>query len=239
MAGRRQPLAVLRAAIEQYDMLTDGDAVAVGVSGGKDSVALLYLLAALRRFYPQSFSLHAVTLDLCFDGMETDYRAITALCERLEVPHTVKRTQLWNVVQEKQNGQTPCSLCARLRRGALHRTAQELGCNVVALGHHQDDAAETLLMSLLSNASLDCFSPNSYLDRRELRLIRPMVFLKEREIEAFVRREALPVVPSRCPVDGCTQRQHIKEQIAALTPRYGDVSDKLVQAMQKAGLHGW
>lgn len=239
MAGRRESLSVLRAAVDHYDMIAEHDTIAVGVSGGKDSVALLTLLAELRRFYPRPFTLHAVTLDPCFNGEETDYTPIAALCERLNVPYTVRRTQLWDVVQEKQNGQTPCSLCARLRRGALHRAAQELGCRTVALGHHEDDAAETLMMSLLSNATLDCFSPKSYLDRRELTLIRPMVFLKEREIEAFVKREGLPVIPSRCPVDGCTNRQQTKDLLASLSEMYGDVTDKVVQAMQKSGLNKW
>ncbi len=239
MAGRREPLSVLRAAVDQYTMITENDAIAVGVSGGKDSVALLQLLAELRRFYPRRFTLHAVTLDPCFNGEETDYTPIAQLCERLDVPYTVRRTQLWDVVTEKQNGQTPCSLCARLRRGALHRAAQELDCRTVALGHHEDDAAETLMMSLLANASLDCFSPKSYLDRRELTLIRPMVFLKEREIAAYVKREGLPVISSRCPVDGCTNRQQTKELLASLSETYGDVTEKIVQAMQKAKLNKW
>lgn len=239
MAGRREPLAVLRAAVERYDMIQAGDTVAVGVSGGKDSVALLCLLAQLRRFYPKPFTLHAITLDPCFDGEETDYGEIAVLCEHLDVPYAVHRTQLWSAVKEKIGEQNPCSLCARLRRGALHRTAVELGCRTVALGHHQDDAAETLLMSLLSGATMDCFAPKSFLDRREVTLIRPLVFLQEREIEAYVRREGLPVVRSRCPVDGCTNRQQMKDLIASLKPQYGDVSEKVVQAMQKADLNGW
>ena len=239
MAGRREPLAVLRAAVEEYGMLGAGDAVAVGVSGGKDSVALLSLLAQLRRFYPQPFTLHAITLDPCFDGEETDYSAIEALCRSLDVPYTVRRTRLWEAVREKMGDRTPCSLCARLRRGALHRAAVELGCRTVALGHHEDDAAETLLMSLLSGGTLECFSPKSYLDRREITLIRPMVFLKESEIEAYVRREGLPVVKSRCPVDGCTNRQQMKDLIASLGAQYGDVADSIVHAMQKADIHGW
>ncbi len=239
MATKREPLSVLRAAVDQYGMIAEDDAIAVGVSGGKDSMALLCLLAQLRRFYPIRFTLHAVTLDPCFDGVETDYTAVATWCEEHEIPYTVKRTRLWDVVTEKQGEENPCSLCARLRRGALHRAAVELGCRTVALGHHQNDAAETLLMSLLSGASFDCFSPKSYLDRREITLIRPMVFLKEDEIARFVRREGLPVVASRCPVDGCTNRQQMKEFIAALQPQYGDVNEKIVQAMQKADLNKW
>ena len=195
-------------------------------------------LAQLRRFYPHSFELIAVSLDPCFDG-EEDFSAIESLCEQLDVPYVVKRTELWNVVREKMGDDTPCSLCARLRRGTLHRVAKELGCNVVALGHHRDDAAETVLMNLLSGATLGCFSPKSYVDRSELWLIRPMVFLTEAEIAAFVKREGLPVVKSRCPVDGVTHRQQTKELIAQLSDTYGDVGGKITDALQKSGLNGW
>lgn len=233
------PLSVLRAAVDRYAMIGDGDAVAVGVSGGKDSVALLTLLARLRRFYPHPFTLHALTLDPCFDGVEGDYTPLAALCDRLEVPYTVRRTHLWETVTEQVGDHTPCSLCARLRRGTLHRTALELGCRTLALGHHRDDAAETFMMNLLSGATLDCFAPKTYLDRRGITLIRPLVFLEEREVAAFVRRENLPTVPSRCPVDGCTHRQEMKELLSTLSAQYGDVNDKLIHAMQKAHLHGW
>lgn len=234
----RDLLAPFRAAVDAYDMIPDGAHVAIGVSGGKDSVALLVLLAQLRRFYPHTFSLSAITLDPCFDG-EGDYTAIADLCERLEVPFVLKRTRLWETVQEKLEDETPCSLCARFRRGTLHRVAKEHGCDVVALGHHQDDAAETVLMNLFSGATLSCFSPKSYLDRSELTLIRPMVYLTEREIEAFVKREGLPVIPSRCPVDGQTHRGQTKELIASLSAQYGDVSRKIVDALQKSHLSGW
>ncbi len=239
MANKRELSALVRAAVERYGMITEGDAIAVGVSGGKDSVALLCLLAELRRFYPHSFTLHAITLDPGFYGVQEDYSAIAALCDQLDVPYTVRRTQLWDVVREKQGDKPPCSLCARLRRGALHRTAVELGCRTVALGHHQDDAAQTLLMSLFSGATLDCFSPKSYLDRRGITLIRPLVFAEEREIAAYVRREGLPTVKSRCPVDGCTHRTQVQELLESLTPHYGNVSEKIMQAMQKANLNGW
>lgn len=238
MAGRRELSALVRAAVERYDMIAEGDRIAVGVSGGKDSVALLALLVELHRFYPRRFSLTAITLDPGFDG-ESDYSELAALCEQWQVPYVLRRTHLWDVVQEKGAGQAPCSLCARLRRGALHRTAIELGCRTVALGHHQDDAAETMLMNLLSGATLDCFSPKSYLDRREITLIRPLVFAQEREIEAYVRREKLPIVRSRCPVDGDTHRQRVKELIAGLSQDYGEVSEKIVAALQKAEIGGW
>ena len=235
MSHHRELLAPLRAAVDEYEMIREGDRVAVGVSGGKDSVALLVLLARLRRFYPRSFSLTAITLDPSFNG-EEDYTAIASLCERLDVPYVVKRTQLWETVKGEES---PCSLCARMRRGTLHRVAVEEGCNVVALGHHEDDAAETLLMNLLSGATCECFSPKSYLDRRQITLIRPMVYIAEAELTAFVRREQLPTVKSQCPMDGCTARQEMKDLIGGLSQTYGDVNHKLVSALKKGHISKW
>ena len=239
MAGKRDLLSPLRAAVDEYGMLSHGDAVAVGVSGGKDSLVLLSLLAQLRRFHPSEFSLTAVTLDMGFDGEPTDLSAVAALCDTLQVPYIVERTRLWDTVKEKQGGDKPCSLCAKLRRGALHRVAVEAGCNVVALGHHQNDAAETAMMNLLSGATFGCFSPKSELDRRGITLIRPMIYLTEAEIAAYAVRENLPVVPSRCPVDGCTGRQEMKELLAALSRTYGSVDRKIVDALKKGQISNW
>lgn len=239
MSGNRDLLGPFRAAVDTYGMIEAGDRIAVGVSGGKDSVALLVLLARLRRFYPQPFDLTAITLDPGFNDEQSDYSAIAGLCRQLEVPYLLRRSKLWDAVKEHIGEENPCSLCARLRRGTLHRTAKEAGCNKVALGHHQDDAAETVLMNLLSGAMIACFSPKSYLDRSDLTLIRPMLFLTEQEIVAFVRREGLPVVKSSCPVDGATHRQRAKELIAGLSGSYGDVSHKITEALQKAHISGW
>lgn len=239
MSGNRDVSAPFRAAVDAYGLIEAGDHIAVGVSGGKDSLALLVLLAELRRFYPQPFTLTAITLDPSFNGEEGDYSAVAQLCDRLEVPYVLKRTKLWNAVKEHIGDENPCSLCARLRRGTLHRVAKEVGCNKVALGHHQDDAAETVLMNLLSGATIGCFSPKSYLDRSDITLIRPMVFLTEREIAAFVQREGLPIVKSRCPADGATHRQRAKDLIGQLSETYGDVSRKLTEALQKAHISGW
>ena len=232
-------LGLMRAAIQRYDMIQPHDRIGVGVSGGKDSVALLTLLAGLRSFYPVPFTLTAITLDPQFDGRPGDYTALMQLCQQLQVPFVLRPTRLWEVVFEQRNESSPCSLCARMRRGALHRTAIEAGCNVVALGHHKDDAAETFLMNLLAGGTLGCFSPKSYLDRRQITLIRPLAFMEERDIAAFVQRHNLPIVKSRCPVDGCTNRQQTKELLASLKPAYGDLTEKILHAMQKNGLDGW
>lgn len=240
MSSKRDLLSPLRAAVDTYDMIQENDNIAVGVSGGKDSVALLVLLARLRRFYPKPFTVTAITIDPCFEGKEGDYTPVAKLCEQLDVPFVLKRTKLWDAVLEHiDDGETPCSMCARLRRGTLHRVAAEEGCRTIALGHHQDDAAQTVLMNLFAGATLSCFSPKSYLDRADVTVIRPMIYLKEQEIDAFVRGEGLPTIPSGCPVDGKTHRQDVKDLLGTLSKTYGDVSEKITDALQKAKLNGW
>ena len=232
-------LAPMRAAVQQYHMISPGDSIAVGVSGGKDSVALLAALVRLRQFYPIPFTLTAITLDPCFDGQPGDFSPLEACCREWDIPYLLKRTGLWDVVFEQRQEKNPCSLCARMRRGILHRTAKEAGCNVIALGHHQDDAAQTFWMNLLEGGTLGCFSPKSYLDRQQLTLIRPFVFVKETTIASAVRRLELPVIPSRCPVDGCTHRGQAGDQLKELSRLYGPVDQKILHALQKAGLNGW
>ena len=239
MGAEKELLSRLRAAVERYDMITQGDRIAVGVSGGKDSVALLFLLSRLRSFFPVPFTLTAITLDPCFGGQEGDFSPIAALCDRLEIPFVLKRTRLGEVIFEQRQEKNPCSLCARMRRGLLHRTAVEEGCRIVALGHHEDDVAQTFWMNLLSGGTIGCFSPKSYLDRRGITLIRPMVFLSEAAIARFVQAQGLPVVSSRCPVDGQTHRAQTARLLAALSSLYGPLNGKILSALQKAGINGW
>ena len=229
----------MRAAMEQYDMIEDGDVVAVGVSGGKDSVALLTALAGLRRFYPKKFELKAITLDPCFCGKEGDYSKLKKLCEGLGVDYTVKKTNLYHIIFETRKEKNPCSLCARMRRGMLHDTAKELGCNKIALGHHLDDAAQTVLMNLFNGGTFSCFSPKSYLSRKELYMIRPMIFVPERYIEKLVKRENLPIVKSACPADGVTERQDMNDLIEQLGGKYENLPSKLIHALQKGKVSGW
>ncbi|MDD4414318.1 MAG: tRNA 2-thiocytidine biosynthesis TtcA family protein [Oscillospiraceae bacterium] len=232
-------LSPFRAAVERYEMIKPGDRIAVGLSGGKDSVALLVLLQRLQRFYPASFELTAITLDPCFGGIEHDYTSVTRLCNQIGVLHIIKRTRLGEIIFEERRENNPCSLCARMRRGALHKTAQEAGCNVVALGHHKDDAAQTLLMNLFAGGRISCFSPVSELTQRQLRIIRPLVFIEEKEIGSAVVRCGLPVVKSRCPADGKTHRQEMNDLIAELSNKYGGLSERIIGAMQKGGISGW
>ena len=172
-------LGYVRCALDKYKMIDEGDNIAVAVSGGKDSVALLAALGAIRRFYPIKFSLTAITIDPCFNGQETDYSPIEKLCEEMEIPYIIKRTELGTIIFETRKEKNPCSLCARMRRGLLHDTTKEAGCNKIALGHHLDDAAETFMMNLFSGGRISCFSPVSYLSRKELYMIRPLVLARE------------------------------------------------------------
>lgn len=232
-------LSRFQAAVERYEMIKAGDHIAVGLSSGKDSIALLVMLQRLRRFYRFPFKVTAITLDPCFGGEKNDYSPVTSLCEELEIPHIIKRTRLGEIVFEERKESNPCSLCARMRRGALHKAAQVAGCNVVALGHHKDDAAQTLLMNMFAGGTIGCFSPVTELTRRELRLIRPMIFIEEKDIASAVRCCGLPVVKSRCPVDGKTHRNEVRRLIAVLSEQYGEINERIIGAMQKGGISGW
>lgn len=235
----KQLLSLARCAMEKYRMVDSGDRVAVGVSGGKDSIALLCVLSELQRFYPEPFSVTALALDPCFGGRETDYSGLKELCRRLHTPLVIRRSSLGRVIFEERGEKNPCSLCARMRRGMLHDMAKAAGCNKIALGHHADDAAETFLMNLLFGGRLGCFSPVSYLSRKGVTLIRPFVFTREAEIAQAARRCRLPVVKSACPVDGCTRREEMKRLTASLSAAYGDAVEKITGALQKGGLSGW
>ena len=232
-------LGYIRSAVQDYNMIEDGDRIAVGLSGGKDSVALLAALAKLRSFYPKKFDLVAITLDMRFGGEDTDYSALEELCARLEVPYVIKRTQLAEVIFDLRQESNPCSLCARMRRGILHDAAKENGCNKIALGHHLDDVAETFMMNLLRGGTVDCFSPVTYLSRKDLYMIRPMVYARESDCARAVRRGELPVVKSKCPADGVTAREQAKQLLNSLEKEYGDVRNKILGAMQRKNINGY
>ena len=232
-------LSLTRAAVDKYNMIEAGDKIAVGVSGGKDSLALLYALAKLRDFYPKPFSLVAITLDYQFNGIAEDYTAIEALCKKLQVEYIVRRTNLWEVIFKTRKEKNPCSLCAKMRRGLLHDTAVANGCNKVALGHHLDDAAETFLMNLLNGGKIGCFSPVSYLSNKKLYLIRPLIFAYEKDVAAAARRANLPVIKSRCPMDKVSNRQNMKELLKALEKDYPAVRKKIVGALERSHIDNW
>ncbi len=232
-------LSLARAAAEKYDMIENGDKIAVCVSGGKDSVALLKCMVELNRFYPKKFELCAITIDPCFFGKEGDYSAIETLCVNSGVPYTVKRTDLYNIIFETRKEKNPCSLCSRMRRGLIHDTAKELGCNKIALGHHMDDAAETFIMNLFSGGRAECFSPVSYLSRKDLYMIRPLIFAYESDIEKAVRKENLPIIKSECPADEKTHREETKALLKELEKKYPAIRQKIIGAMQTGNISGW
>lgn len=232
-------LGYMRKAVEDFDLIHDGDKIAVGVSGGKDSLVLLYGLVLLKRFIGIDYSVTAITLDPCFNGVCTDYSEISEFCEKLGIEYIIKRTQIGEIVFDVRKEEHPCSLCARMRRGALHDAAKDAGCNVVALGHHNDDAVETFLMNLYIEGRIGCFSPKSYLSRKELYLIRPMVLAPESEIRKAANKNSLPVVKSKCPADGKTKREEMKEYILKMNRESRGFSERIFGAMRRSGIDGW
>lgn len=229
----------VRAAIDKYNMINAGDNIAIGISGGKDSIFLLYALATLRGYYPKSFNIVGITVDPCFGGHETDFTSVSALCQELKVPYHIQRTDLSEIIFDIRREKNPCSLCAKMRRGILHNMAVESGCNSIALGHHFDDAATTFFMNLLNGGTLSCFSPVSYLSRRDLQMIRPLIFCEESDIIRIIKKLKLPVVASACPVDGHTERKIVDELVLSLENQYPHLRKKVIGALERAHVDGW
>ena len=227
----------VRRAVDDYEMIRAGDRVAVGVSGGKDSMLLLLALAHLRRFYPQPFELEAVTVELGFPGM--DFTPVEALCRELEVPYTRLPTDIKEVVFDVRQESNPCALCAKMRRGALNNCLRERGIGKLALGHHFDDAVETFMMSLLFEGRLSCFRPVTYLDRSGITQIRPLIYAGEQRIANLADRLGVPVVENPCPQDKASKRYEIKQLLQAMGQQYPDMKSKIFGAMQRLPLEGW
>ena len=229
----------MRAAMEKYDMIQDGDRIAVGLSGGKDSVALLAALAEMRRFYPAKFDLVAVTVDMRFDGVDTDYTVFEEFCKKIDVPYVIKRTELADIIFNIRKESNPCSLCAKMRRGILHDIAIENGCNKVALGHHMDDAVETFFMNLLKGGNISSFFPVTYMSRKNLYIIRPMVLASESLVAGAVKHFNLPVEKSKCPMDKTSEREKTKDLVKMLNKEYPQLREKVIGAMQRRGIDNW
>ena len=227
----------VRRAVDDYDMILEGDRVAVGVSGGKDSMLLLLALSHLRRFYPRRFTLEAVTVELGFEGM--DFTPVKELCEKLEVPYTCLRTDIKEVVFDVRKEENPCSLCAKMRRGAINDLIRQRGVNKLALGHHFDDAVETFMMSLLFEGRLSCFRPVTYLDRSGVTQIRPLIYAGEQKIANLAAQLEIPVVENPCPQDKTSKRYEIKQLLKGMSAEYPDMKSKIFGAMQRMPLPGW
>ena len=229
-------LGCIRKADTDFEMIAPGDRIAVGVSGGKDSLLLLHALSLYRRFSGKDFTLQAITLKL---GLEPfDVTPIAALCERIDVPYTVIDTEIAHIIFDLRKETNPCALCAKMRRGALNDAAKALGCNKVALGHHRDDAIETLLMSLLFEGRLHTFHPNTYLSRKGVTVIRPMIYVPEKHVKHMVRVLDLPVVKNPCPADGHSKREEIKSLIRTLSRDYPQIKDYMIAALRNTDQYG-
>ena len=228
---------IVRRCVEDYQMIEDGEVVAVGVSGGKDSLALLCALANLRGFYRKRFELHAVTLDMGFDGM--DFSPVEKLCEGLRVPYTLRRRELGAILFEERREKNPCALCAKMRRGVLHDLITELGIKKIALAHNFDDTVETFLLSLLYEGRINCFQPVTYMSRTGITQIRPMIYIGEGTVTKLVEKCGLPVVHNQCPMNGASKREEVKTVLKTLSASYPDLKNKIFGAMQRFPLDGW
>lgn len=229
-------IGLVRRCVEDYHMIEAGDRIGVGVSGGKDSLALLVFLAELKKYFPAPFYLEAVTIDM---GLGMDFSGIQKLCQELDVPFTLVKTEIAPIIFDHRKEKNPCSMCAKMRRGALNQTLLEHNLNKLALGHHYDDAVETFLMSLLFEGRISCFQPVTDLDRTGIIQIRPMLYIHEKTVDSFAARQDLPILENRCPVDKTTKRTEIKNLIYDLSATYPDLKERIFGAMQRFPLPEW
>ncbi len=237
MSNIKKLLGQTRKAIEDYNMIQEGDRIVIGVSGGKDSLALLVLLKQLQSFFPVKFELEAVTLTMGIGKF--DLSPVKELCKRIDVNYTIEETVIGKIVFEARDESNPCSLCANLKRGALHNVAKRLDCNKVALAHHRDDVIETFLLSTFYAGKLQTFSPVTYLKRKELYLIRPMIYVEEKHVKEYIKANNLVTVPSPCHVNGKTKRQYIKEILMDMHKENRNIKNNIFGAIKRSGGNGW
>lgn len=229
--------SLVRRCVEDYDMIQEGDRIAVGISGGKDSLALLCSLASLRRYYPKRFTLAAITIGIGFEDM--DFSGVRELCRRLGVEYIYVESDIRHVVFDVKQEKNPCSLCVKMRKGLLNDTLIANGITKVAFGHHMDDAVETYLMSLIYEGRISCFRPVTFMDRSGVTQIRPMLYADEAMTASVARRYSLPVVKNTCPMDGVSKRQDVKELIEKLSLEQKDFKPKVFRAIQRFPMPGW
>ena len=226
----QQVLSYIRRAVDDYHMIEENDKIAIGISGGKDSLTLLYGLHGLKRFYPIKFDIHAVTVDLGFDNLNLD--KIKEICKELEIEYTIVKTDIADVIFNQRKETNPCSLCAKMRKGALNDAIKATGCNKVAYAHHKDDVIETMLMSLIYEGRFHTFSPVTYLDRMDLTVIRPLMYMNEADVIGFINKYEVPVVKSPCPADGHTKREYIKNLLKTINQENPGVKERMFTAIQ-------
>lgn len=230
-------LSYTRQAVDKYEMIQEGDKIAVGISGGKDSLTLLYALSGLQKFYPKHFELIAITVDLGYPDF--DLTAIRQLCSQLNIEYHVISTKIGEMVTSDQIEGSACSLCARLRKGALNDAAKELGCSKVAYGHHMDDVIETMMLALIYEGRFCSFWPVTFLDKSEITVIRPMIYVPESDVKGFEKSMNLPITKNPCPIDGSTKREYIKNLIRQLNMENPGVKKRLFHAITEGNLEGW
>lgn len=230
-------LSYTRKAVDEYQMIQEGDHIAVGISGGKDSLTLLYALHGLKRFYPNSFQLSAITVDLGFEDF--DLTPIPELCNKMDIPYRIVKSDIYDILFNVRKESNPCSLCAKMRKGALNQAVKEMGCNKVAYAHHKDDIIETMLLSLIFEGRFHSFSPRTYLDRMDLTVIRPLMYVDEMDVIGFKNKYDLPVVKSKCPVDGYTKRQYAKELLRQLNAEHPGARERMFHAILTGNISGW
>jgi len=229
-------MGLVRRCVDDYSMISEGDRIAVGVSGGKDSLVLLVLLAGLKKYFNKAFTLEAITIDM---GLGMDYSPIQQLCDELEVPYTIVKTEIAPIIFDHRKEKNPCSMCSKMRRGALNQAILDKGFNKLALGHHYDDAVETFMMNLLFEGRIGCFQPVTNLDRTGIIQIRPMLYIHERTVDNFAVRQKLPIIENRCPVDKTTKREEVKKLVYELSSTYPDLKERIFGAMQRYPLPEW
>ena len=229
-------MGLVRRCVDDYDMIQEGDKIAVGVSGGKDSLVLLVLLAGLRAYFNKPFQLEAITIDM---GLGMDYALVARLCQQLDVPYHIVKTEIAPIIFDHRKEKNPCSMCSKMRRGALNQAILDMGFNKLALGHHYDDAVETFVMSLIYEGRISCFQPVTNLDRTGIIQIRPMLYIHEKTVDNFAVRKELPVIENRCPVDKTTKREEVKQLIYTLSQTYPDLKERIFGAMQRYPLEEW
>ena len=230
-------LSLTRKCIQDYNMISQGDKIAVGVSGGKDSMVLLRAMADLKEFYPIDYTLVAVTVDPGIPGM--DFSPVKDYCDQLGIEYIRVESSLYDIIFNIRKESNPCSLCAKMRRGMLHDTAIGAGCNKIALGHHFDDAVETFMLSQVYEGRLSCFLPVTWLDRKKITMIRPLLYLRESIVSGAARRFNMPVIENPCPADGNTKRQEIKELLCELNQKYPGIRERIFGAITRLPLPGW
>ncbi len=232
----QQVMSRVRKAVDDYNMIEEGDKIAIGISGGKDSLALLYALSGLSKYYPKKFTVHAVTVDLGFNNLNLE--EIKSLCSELNVEYTIVKTDIANIVFDERKENNPCSLCAKMRKGALNDAMKSIGCNKIAYAHHKDDVVETMLLSLFYEGRFHTFQPVTFLDRTEVTVIRPLMYMNEADVIGFVHKYNVPVVKSPCPADGHTKREYVKQVLQNLNRENPGIKERMFSAIM-SGIPGY